>query len=77
MEKTRKFSLVSMSRQKTLPDLFLVFLGQLKHDQKRFICITSLSFPKIGPLGIFSQFLMVTMETVTAQKVQLQFLLYM
>ena len=53
--KIRKSGLVSTSRQENLADLFLVFPSRLKlkHDQKRFIRILSLSFPEMRSLGPF------------------------
>ena len=63
--RTRKKSLVPMSRQKKLADLFLVFPSRPKHDQTRFNRILSLNFPAMRPLGTFTQFYQtVAMETM-------------
>ena len=55
--KTRKSGLVPMSRQEKLTNLFLVFLPDLKHNQRRFICIPSLNVPEMRPLGTFQSIL--------------------
>ena len=51
--KTRKSGLIHMSRQEKLADLFWYSLSDLKHDQKRFICIPSLNVPEMRLLGTF------------------------
>ena len=46
------------------------YLPDIKHDQKRFICILSLNFQEMRPLSIFNQFYQtVTMETMTVTKI--------
>ena len=43
-----------MSRQENLRIYSWYFLPDLKHDQKRFICIPSLNVPEMRPSGTFS-----------------------